>query len=266
MRKALLSLVILAALALAGCGEKEDAPEPVTCPDGTVLAAEDIEAIADHHHEGFNATAHCPVAPSVRLEGVPASLPSYQAGAFSWTLDNGTLHHAHSMLTSIRYSESSVPDSELTEVTKYPSELIKREHQDLPITYRGNLTFGKVGTVYLRAYMEVAGEDYWSDEVALEVTPVQPTGTVVEFTIPAGAGVAGDVSPAEAILKLGDAVKVVNEDVAPRTCTRTSGPAETAALGDGEGAAESYVMVVPGTYEYSCDTLQPTSFKVIVNA
>lgn len=266
MRKAMLSLAVLFALALAGCGEKHDEVEPVTCPDGTVLAAQDIETMPDHHHGGFNATAGCPVAPSVRLEGVPASLPSYQAGAFSWTLDNGTMQHAHSMLTSIRYSESSVPDAELTEVSKYPSELIKREHQNLPITYRGNLTFGKVGTVYLRAYMEVSGKDYWSDEVALEVTPVQPTGTVVEFTIPTGAGVAGDVSPAEAIVKLGDAVAVVNEDVAPRTCTRSSGPAETAALGDGEGAAASYVMVVPGTYEYSCDTLQPTGFKVIVAA
>ena len=266
MRKALLSLAVVAVLALAGCGEKHEAVEPVTCPDGTVLGAEQIEAMPEHHHGSFNATAGCPVAPSVRLEGVPASLASYRAGSFSWTLDNGTMVHAHSMLTSIRYSETSVADADLTEIGKYPSELIKREHQNLPITYRGNLTFGKVGTVYLRAYMEVSGKDYWSDEVALEVTPVQPTGTVVEFTIPPAAGVAGEVTPAEAILALGDAIKVVNEDVQARGCTRTSGPAETSSIGDREGDAESWVMVVPGTYEYSCDTVQPTGFKVIVNA
>ena len=268
MRKALLSLAVLAALTLAGCGDEHDAVEPVTCPDGTTLAAEDIEAMPEHHHGGFNATSHCPVAPSVRLEGVPATLASYKAGSFSWTLDNGTTAHAHSMLTSIRYSESSVPDSDLTAVTKYPSELIKREHQDLPVTYRGNLTFGKVGKVYLRAYMEVAGKDYWSDEVVLEVTPVQQTGKVVDFTIPPGAGVAGEISPPEAIVVLGDAIRVVNEDPDPRghICTRTSGPAEVALLGDGEGAVESFVAIVPGTYEFSCDTLQPTTFKVIANA
>jgi hypothetical protein len=268
MRKALLSVAVVAVLALAGCSEKEDAPEPVTCPDGTVLTSEAIEAIPEHHHDGFNATEHCPVAPSVRLEGVPASLTSYRAGSFSWTLDNGTMDHAHSMLTSIRYSETSVPDGELTEIKKYPNELIKREHQNLPITYRGNLTFGKVGKVYLRAYMEVSGKDYWSDEVVLEVTPVQPTGTVQDFTIPPGAGVAGEVTPAEAILVLGDAIKVVNEDPDPRghVCTRSSGPVEVPPLGDGEGGNESAVLVVPGTYEFSCNTLEPTTFKVIVNA
>ncbi|HJQ93628.1 MAG TPA: hypothetical protein VJ874_05015 [Candidatus Thermoplasmatota archaeon] len=266
MRKALLPLAAMVALALAGCGEDHPEVEPVACPDGTTLGAEEIESHHEHHAEGFNATGLCPVAPSVTLVGVPASLRSYQAGSFSWTLDNGTLQHAHSMLTSIRYSEASVPDADLTEITKYPSELIKREHQDLPVTYRGNLTFGKVGTVYLRAYMEVSGVDYWSDEVVLEVTPVQPTGTIVDFTIPPAAGVAGDVDPAEAIVVLGDAIRVVNEDAVPRTCTRTAGPVETAPLGDGEGASESILLVVPGTYEYQCDTLQPTTFKVIANA
>lgn len=266
MRKALLSLAVVAVLALAGCGEKHDEVEPVVCPDGTTLAAEDIEAMPEHHHGGFNATGHCPVAPSVSLIGVPASLQSYKSGAFSWTLDNGSVPHAHSMLTSIRYSEASVADADLTAITKYPSELIKREHQDLPITYKGNLTFGKVGKVYLRAYMEVSGKDYWSDEVVLEVTPVQPTGKVHEFTIPPAAGVAGDVTPAEAIVVLGDAIRVVNEDpLFPHSCARTSGPAETATLGNGEGDAESFVIIVPGTYEFECDTLQPTSFKVIAN-
>lgn len=266
MHKALLSVSVLALLALAGCGEKHEDIEPVTCPDGTVLAAEQIEADEHHHDAGFDAMGACPVAPSVRLEGVPATLGAFKAGAFSWTLDNGTMHHAHSMLTSIRYSESSVPDAELTETKKYPTELIKREHQDLPITYKGNMTFSKVGTVYLRAYMEVGGKDYWSPEVAVEVTPVVPTGKTVEFTIPAAAGVNGGVTPDQQIIVLGDAVKVVNEDVVPRKCERTSGPAEVQPLGNADGAVESAVMVVPGAYEFRCDTLQATTFKVIVNA
>jgi hypothetical protein len=261
MSKALLAIVAITALAFAGCGEKEHELEPVTCPDGTVLSAEDLEAFPDHHEAGFNGTAHCPVKPSVSLLGVPASLGAFKAGAFSWTLDNGTVEHAHSMLTSIRYSTTSVPDADLTAITKYPSELIKREHQNLPITYKGNLSFSKVGKVYLRAYMEVAGADYWSPEIAIDVMPVTPTGKVVEYKIPAGAGVTGPVTPGEQIVVLGDAIKVVNEDPVPRTCSRTSGPAETDPL----AADNQVVMVVPGTYEYRCDTLQPTTFKVIVN-
>ncbi|MFA5945244.1 MAG: hypothetical protein WC876_12370, partial [Candidatus Thermoplasmatota archaeon] len=132
MHKALLPLALMTALAFAGCtGDDHGSIEPVTCPDGTVLSVEAIEAFADHHEAGFNATSHCPVKPSVRLEGVPASLQAFKAGPFSWTLDNGSVPHAHSMLTSIRYATASVADADLTAITKYPSELIKREHQDI---------------------------------------------------------------------------------------------------------------------------------------
>ncbi|MEA3136783.1 MAG: hypothetical protein QOJ26_1330 [Thermoplasmata archaeon] len=264
MSKALLAIVALTALAFAGCsGDGDHELEPVTCPDGTVLTAEDLEAFPDHHEAGFNATAHCPVKPSVSLLGVPASIGSFKPGAFSWTLDNGTVPHAHSMLTSIRYSTASIPDSGLTSIKAYPNELIKREHQNLPITYKGNMTFSKVGKVYLRAYMEVSGVDYWSPEVAIDVLPVTPTGKVQEFTIPPGAGVAGDVTPGEAVLVLGDGITVVDNDPDPRghTCSRKSGPAETDPLVDGN----TVVLIVPGTYEYECTTLQPTTFKVIVN-
>jgi hypothetical protein len=165
------------------------------------------------------------------------------------------------MLTSIRYATASVADADLTAITKYPSELIKREHQDIPITYKGNLTFSQVGKVYLRAYMEVAGVDYWSPEVVLEVTPVVPTGTVFDFTLEVGAGFASEATPDEAVVVLGDAIRVVDEDpVMPHTCSRTSGPAETADLAGGEPV----LMVVPGVYEYTCNTLQETGFKVVV--
>jgi plastocyanin len=265
MQKALLSSVVLVALALAGCGEDHDSVQPVTCPDGTVLSGEDIEGHPDHHSEGFDPAKGCPVKPSVTLSGVPATLQAFKAGAFSWTLDNGSFEHAHSMLTSIRYAEASVPDAELTATTKYPAELIKREHQDLPITYKGNMTFSKVGKVYLRAYMEVAGKDYWSPEVALEVTPVVPTGKVVDFEQGMG-DFAAPVAPAEQIVVLGDAIRLVNADVREHTCTWLSGPVSVGPLvAPADGESEAFVMEVPGTYEFGCDDLQEHGFKVIVN-
>lgn len=273
MQKALPTVAVLAMLALAGCGDKHDAAEPVACPDGTMLTAEQVEALEGHHDAGFNATAACPVPPKVLLSGVPASLQAFKPGPFSWTVDNGSIPHGHSMLTSIRYSTTSVATSGLKAMEDYPKELIKREHQDLPVTFRGNLTFSDTGVYFLRAYAQVQGEgherrDVWSDEVVLNVTAVAPTGTVHDFTIPPLAGPGGGVDPAEKIVVLGDAIRVVNEDADPRghSCVRTSGPAETSPVGDGEGAQESIVMVVPGTYEYECDTLQATTFKVIVNA
>lgn len=257
MRQALLLAALLTALALAGCsGKDKDADlQPVTCPDGTVLTAEQLEAMPEHHEAGFNATAHCPVKPSVSLQGIPASLGAFRSAAFSWSLDNGTVEHAHSMLTSIRWSDRSVPDMDLTNVNKYPSELVKREHQNLPVTYQGNLSFSKVGKVYLRAYMEVSGADYWSKEVALNVTPVQPTGTVVQFTHPAGQG-AQDISPTAADAVLGDAIQVVNEDLAAHKCAFESGPASTPEL-DAEMQASSNAVVLPapGVYTFKCDGL-----------
>lgn len=267
MRKTLLSLALFAALALAGCsGDDEHTPDAVTCPDGTILAGEQIEELEGHHDASFNATAQCPVKPSVTLTGIPANLTAFQKAAFRWSLDNGSVHHAHSMLTSIRYGDSSVPDRDLTAVTKYPTELIKREHQDLPVTYVGNLSFAKLGKVYIRAYAEIKGEDYWSPEVVLEITQVPPTGTVVEVTHSPG-DVAGSITPDVVDIKLGDAVRLVNDDVVPHSCEPQGGPvAMDTFSADGQGgASDPQVFVVPGSYTFQCNELvQPKSFTVNV--
>jgi plastocyanin len=265
MRMALLPAALLAAVALAGCsGDDHQAAQPATCPDGSTLSPEQVEALPDHHADGFDATDHCPVPPSVTLSGLPATLGAFRKAAFSWTLDNGSAP-AHSMLTSIRYGTSSVPDADLTAVTKYPEELIKREHQDLPITYHGNLTFSQPGTYYLRAYMEVRGDDHWSPEVVLQVTPVQATGTVIQFTHGPG-DFLGEVTPESVDAVLGDAVQLVNEDVRDHTCTYARGPVATAPLtaaGNG-GVSEAVVLVAPGVYEFECDELQPKVIRANV--
>lgn len=264
--KAILSMAVLAVLATAGCfgGDDEHKVDPVTCPDGTTLGADQIEAVDGHHHATFNATDHCPVAPSVSLEGIPASLQAFKTAAFRWTLDNGSIPNAHSMLTSIRYSSSSVPDRELTNLAKYPTEIIKREHQDIPISYEGNLSFAKTGKVFLRAYAQIAGADYWSPEVQINVTPVPSTGVVVDITHGPG-DFTSPPTPAEVNAILGDSIRLVNEDFIEHTCSFTSGPAAVNALeAPAQGASQPVMLAVPGTYEFTCDELQPQSFTVHV--
>lgn len=284
MRNLVLAALVSAALALAGCSGGDGGPkyEAVTCPDGTVLTPEQVEEAVKNHtaggHDhgaavaGSNATGGlavdvCPVPPSVSLEGVPPSLQAFRAASFRWSLDQGSLEHAHSMLTSIRWGDRSVPDRDLTNTNKYPNELIKREHQDLPVSYQGNLTFAKVGKVYLRAYAQIQGADYWSPEVALNVTPVPPTGTVHDVTHGPG-DFLSPPTPAEVSAVLGDAVRLVNEDpIAARTCSFSSGPSAVNPLSaPAGGESEPVLLVVPGIYEFTCDEVGGAqSFRVSVS-
>src|SRR5436853_362063 len=130
MHKGLLAVLLLSALALAGCsGSKGDADIPdFTCPDGTILTTEQIEANEHHHDAGFNVTSMCPVAPKVTLSGLPASVMVYRPAAFTWAVDPGSVMHGHSMITEIRYANVSVPDG-MASLTTYGKQIIKKEHQ-----------------------------------------------------------------------------------------------------------------------------------------
>jgi hypothetical protein len=239
----------------------------VTCPDGTVLTPAEIEAMPDHHEAAFNATAHCPVKPTVTLIGLPTSIQVFKAGAFTFKMDAGTYTPAHSMLTSIRYNTRPIPDSDLTNVNKYPYELVKKEHQNLPATFDGTATFTTAGKVYVRAYMEQGGNDYWSAEYPIDVKPVTPSGKVVDVTI----GTDGTASPDMVQVVLGDAVRIVNNYPVEDKCSRTSGPAATADFDAAGGLpsptnSDPIVFVVPLVYEYLCnDQPQPHGFKVNVS-
>ena len=260
MHKALLAALLLSALALAGCsGDKGHAAvEPVTCPDGTVLDAETIEADEAHHEDGFDAKTLCPTPPQVLLTGVPATVQAYGKAPFSWSVDPGSVAKGHSMITEIRYATASVPDAEAS-IETYSKPIIKKEHQDLPVQFKGNMTFNTVGKVYVRAYAAVQGEGYdrrdvWGPEIELEVTPVLPTGVTHAITHSAGL-VAGELTGPEGNVQLGDAVSFTNEDVPEYTLTQTSAPpgappCELSAAGGGATSSATCTLVVPGSYEF----------------
>lgn len=271
VHSALLAALSLSLLALAGCsGDDHTALDDVTCPDGTVLTGKQIEEHADHHADGFDPATLCPVPPKVTLTGLPATVQVYRTAAFTWTVDSGSAGHGHSMLTSIRYAAAAVPDAEAT-LAKYPNEVIKKEHQNLPVTFKGNLTFNAPGKVYVRAYAQVEGDglprrDVWSPEVVLEVLPVQPTGTVHE--VAHAAGPVGDLQPAELDAALGDAIAFRNDDIVPHTLEIESAPDGAAACSLEAGAqatsAATCVLTVPGSYTFRTDDVQEKHLRVDV--
>ncbi len=261
----ILLAVLVVAAALAGCTKDDGhtALDPVTCPDGTTL---DPETVEGHHDAGFDALAACPVPPSIRLEGVPATLEAYRSATFSWTLDNGS-QAAHSLLTSVRVSPTSVADAELADPDSYGAELVRHEHQNLPVTYEGTLQFSQAATLYLRAYATINGADYWTPEAILEITPVQPTGVSVELTHSPG-GPLGDFGPTDAVLNLGDAVVLVNDDLVEHAFTFT-GPGAPGPVTVGAVARSDPIpFLAPGTYKVDTDDVQPKTleFTVVVPA
>lgn len=270
MQQALLSVVALVTLALAGCSGSDHSPlDDVACPDGTVVPGKDLEAIDAHHEDDFDATSACPEPPSVTLTGLPATLQVYGTSSFTWTVDPGSVQNGHSMLTAIRYSMTSVPDEQAS-LDNYSKEVLKKEHQDLPVAFGGNLTFNVPGMIYLRAYAMVRGtgysdHDFWSPEIALDVLPVQPTG--VSYTVTHSLGPLDNLDPNELTIDLGDTVVFSNEDLVPHTLTAENGPAGSVACtmtAPANGAADACLYVVPGTYTYASDDVQSKRLTVNV--
>lgn len=273
MHQAFLAVLALAALALSGCSGGDGGHTSLTdftCPDGSIVTAAQQEADEAHHADTFDPLTLCPIPPQVLLQGLPATLGAYRNAAFTWVVDPGSVTAGHSMLTSIRYGDASV--ATVGAVEDYANELVKKEHQDLPVTFKGNLTFTQAGTVYLRAYAQVQGENYarrdvWSDEVAIEILPVTPTGTVHTVTHATGLTL-GEVTPAEPVdAVLGDAVQFNNEDLASHTLTLASGPKGAPCAEITAGATETSaacVLDVPGTYSWRTDDQQPKTVEIRV--
>lgn len=271
MHQVLVALLAAATLAIAGCsgGDGHAKAAEVTCPDGTVLTAEQVEADARHHEAAFNATELCPIPPEVRIFGVPASVQVYLKAPFTWEVDPGSVQHGHSMLMSVRYSTTSVPDAEAS-IETYSKEILKKEHQDLPKTFKGNMTFTTPGTVYVRAYAQVQGEgfpriDVWSDEVVLNVSAVQPTGTVHTATL--GLGPVGTLAPASLAAALGDELRFQNDDLVEHTLEMTTAPpgSEPCDLTAGGRAASEATCLfsVPGSYTFAIQGATPAKSMTV---
>src|SRR5688572_5129166 len=276
MRTALVTLLILAT-ALAGCsgGDGKDGGDgPVTCPDGRV-----VEPAEGHGHGDGNGTEGedtepvdpCFVAPSVQVTGLAATLGAYATDTFQWTVHNGSVASGHSMLGSLRYSTEPADPATLAGADSWGTELVKKEHNNLPATFDGTIRFDVPGVYYVRVYAQVRGEgfsdhDYWSGEFQLNVTPVQATGRTVTVTHGPG-NFLGELDQVELDLALGDGLILSNQDVTAHTFTFGPGCPRSEDLSVEDGAeSEPLLFTEPGQCQVSTDDVQPQTLTVHVAA
>ncbi len=232
------------------------AEENVTSEEG----AETTEDEDAHDHGAHGEELACvpagPVA-AVTLTGMPASTMAYSPVSFEWVLNTETDEELHAMDTQVRVSSESVAADALGTPDTYGDMVSQFEHQNFfdGQTYNGSFVTDVPGTYYFRAYAVVSGENLWSDEVALEVTEVQPTGTTHTITCDnGGAQSLGSCDPDDLDIVLGDAVEWANGNmggVGSWTIHKVSGP-------DGQeidttAGGEAVIFRVPGAYVFEAD-------------
>lgn len=193
----------LAAVALAGCsdggGSESTTPE---CDTATHYL--DAQGVCVPHDE-----------PRLVVEGLPDEVQQYMRYLFTWSLDNGTrgtsADPVHSMDSRVLASEEDAPTTNQTGPDDWGTEVAREQHKNLPDgPFDGQLVWDTVGTLYLKGYMQISGQNVWQDIGTIEVVAVQPTGVVADVTIEQGPPPA--LSESEVGIKVGDGVKWVNEN------------------------------------------------------
>ncbi len=268
----LLTAVVLAgAIALAGCTGADDHShgEAFACDDGTIINPGNFTS---HHNESFDPASECPapaeepLPATVRIEGLPGASLAYSPVSFRWVLQTDEAN-AHAMLTEVRANRVSIADDLLEGPETFGVSLAKKEHQNFEdgTGYDGEWRPTEPGTYFLRAYAEVFGRHVWSAEHAVVVDPVEATGNTVTVTISAGGPLLAATEPTDAEAVLGDALVFQNDDLADHTFAWTAGPVDLPAFTVAGGAAtEPLLLLVPGTYTYESDDLQPVTGTVTV--
>ncbi len=261
--------LLLVTAFLAGCTDDPHTHgEAFTCPDGTVLQPGNF---TDHHNETFDLSVQCPVTEEVppasaAVVDLPATTTTFRPLNFGWVLDTPE-DEAHAMLTEVRVSSTSADTQDLAGPETFGTTVTKKEHQNFESgkRYDAEWTPNEPGTFYLRAYAEVFGSDIWSPEVAIEVNPVEPTGTTITITITEGGPLLAGADPSEVEATLGDAIVFQNDDLFAHSFTWTTAPMGLQDFAVAAGASsDPFILLVPGSYQYTSDDMQPVRGSINV--
>jgi plastocyanin len=263
-------VALLMAVALSGCAT-DDAPPALTDADcaalGQVLSTskemesghEHGEAMDDGHEDGSHtAEPMCvdaePAGPRgiVTLDVVPAEVSKYTTVSMNWTL--GTTNadgKDHAMDTRIMMGTEPLTDSQ-AKPDDYGTQLAQSTHQnfDHGAVYSANYSFVEEGSFYLYAFALIGGDNIWSEAAMITVGPVAATDMVHEITV-TGSGPSAAIDKSSHTIRVGDAIKFVNDDLLPRTF---DGNGFTVTV-EGQGGESAEIMFVePGSVSYTTTT------------
>ncbi len=233
----------LLATALSGCSDDGDKPvDPALDCDGIFA-----DGMCSPHIE-----------PKIVVMDLPESFGAYSTVSFTWSLDNGTRGTdsvpVHSMDSRILVSNEAGTVSNMTGPDDWGMEVAREQHQNLPGTFEGSISWDAVETIYLRGYMLIDGVNTWTDLGTVDVTAPEPTGQVVLVTV-GGPPAALDNSAAG--MTVGDGFQIKNDQAydytAVFTCSNEVTVAELAV--PASGSSDVVVFEKPTNCDY---TMQPS--------
>lgn len=121
--------------------------------------------------EAIKATKPAPL--SIDLVSFPEKIQSGHTGNFIWKIDASS--DLSTSFTTIYWGEESSPSaltkSDSPKDVGYPNSQVDYSNGvfRLPDIFNVNITFGKPGKIWYRAYAKIKGEHLWSAEKSLEV-------------------------------------------------------------------------------------------------
>lgn len=272
-------VTLLVAAALAGCSDDDgdNTSHQEECPDDHdamsgdamdgAMSGDAMDGTMDHSAHGHDCPTDGPPA-TVTLTGLPATATVYEKLSFQWVLDTEA-EESHAMRTEVRVANASMAVTNETGPDAYGELVQQKEHQNFgPDTaFDATFTPEEEGTYYFRAYAVVSGVHVWSEESAVEVGPVQPTGDSTTVTVDAGSAVTGATLDG-ATITVGDGIVIQNDDLIEHAFTFTpegggDGFTENVAAGESSNAI---VFLTLGSWDFQSDSgAQAVTGSVQVN-
>lgn len=201
-----------------------------------------------------------PISPQVNLTNYTRTItPSSPYVNASWNVTLGAEGvNLTARMTVLAWASRSV--SSPVGPSSYGNESGRREEVAVPGAF--NVSFQPQNltstTVYFRAFAEVNGTVYWSEEgsATLDMKPPGtggPPSPNQTFEVAIGGrvpGVAADYDPIYLQIKAGDSVRFLNKDTISHTATDRQGTWSTGAIGG--GANSTLQFKAEGRYAYHC--------------
>lgn len=248
MRKLLFAGIVLVVSALAGCSD-----------DGETADSTDDDCPVETHFTDSAGECVAHVEPSIQTEGLNGTLQQYSPLTFTWSLDPGTRgadnNTVHSMDSRILATPTDDAIGNDTSPDDYGTEIDKQQHKNFPDSFEATFSWDETGTVYLKGYMLISGQDVWQDIATIEVVSVTASGNVETVTITgpeAGGAPAADSS--EVGLKVGDGLVIANDNAF-----------DYEASFDCKGLSIDPVTVPAGDSTGTTTFLEPTNCSVTLN-